>query len=77
VRRCTVAHWVACVGAEAHNDRTGGRKEGTLNIGEPRRVIEIEPVSVPVPEQVPVPAPEPEPDAPAREPVENGASRTA
>jgi hypothetical protein len=53
-----------------------------VNIGEPRRVIEIEPVSVPVPEQVPVPLPEPEPepDAPAREPagepVEN-ASRTA
>jgi hypothetical protein len=52
-----------------------------VNIGEPRRVIEIEPVSVPVPEQVPVPLPEPEPDAPAREPagepVENAASRTA
>jgi hypothetical protein len=40
-----------------------------VNIGEPRRVIEIEPVSVPVPEQVPVPVPEPEPDAPAREPA--------
>jgi hypothetical protein len=44
-------------------------EEGTVNIGEPRRVIEIEPVSVPVPEEIPVPVPDPDPTEPAREPA--------
>jgi len=42
-----------------------------VNIGKPKRVIEIEPVSTPVPEvlpdPVPAPAPEPEPAQPAHE----------
>ena len=48
-----------------------------MNIGEPRRVIEVEPVSLPVPEQIPVPEPEvdptwdPAPAEPEREPVQD------
>jgi hypothetical protein len=37
-----------------------------VNIGKPKRTIEIEPVTVPVPEEVPVEAPTP---APAEDPV--------
>jgi hypothetical protein len=42
-----------------------------MNIGEPRRVIEVEPVSEPVPEQIPLPEPErsPAPVEPEREPA--------
>ena len=43
-------------------------KGGVMNIGEPKRVIEIEPVTVPVPETIPVPEPSPEPE-PSLEPV--------
>jgi hypothetical protein len=32
-----------------------------VNIGEPRRVIEIVPVSLPLPGEVPLPVPEPDP----------------
>ena len=35
-----------------------------MNIGEPKRTIEIEPVTVPVPEEIPIEEP-----APAEEPV--------
>jgi hypothetical protein len=44
-----------------------------VNIGEPRRVIEIEPVSVPVPEELPVPLPDPDPVEPEREPTDEPA----
>lgn len=45
-----------------------------MNIGEPKRTIEIEPVVVPVPEPVPVsePAPEHEPEAVPAEPARTG-----
>ena len=48
-----------------------------MNIGEPKRTIEIEPVMVPVPEPLPVEEPIPGP-APAREPepVPAGPART-
>lgn len=36
-----------------------------MNIGQPKRIIQVEPVSVPLPEFVP----EPSPVEPAREPV--------
>jgi fused signal recognition particle receptor len=44
-----------------------------VNIGKPKRVIEIEPVSTPVPEVLPDPTPErdPEPE-PAPAPAEPG-----
>lgn len=38
--------------------------EVTVNIGQPKRIIQVEPVSVPLPEFVPEPAP----SEPAREP---------
>ena len=48
-----------------------------MNIGEPRRVIEVEPVNLPVPEQIPVPEPdptrEPAPGEPEREPAHDAA----
>jgi hypothetical protein len=37
-------------------------EEVVVNIGEPRRVIEIEPVVVPLPERVPDPEPQPAPE---------------
>jgi hypothetical protein len=37
-----------------------------MNIGEPKRELEIRPVVLPVPETVPMPSPEP---APSREPA--------
>lgn len=37
-----------------------------MNIGEPTRELEIEPVTLPVPETVPMPEPEP---APSEEPA--------
>jgi len=39
-----------------------------MDIGPLRRIIEVEPVSLPIPEQLPVPerVPEPEPAEPAR-----------
>ena len=41
-----------------------------MNIGEPKRTIEIEPVTVPVPEEVPVEVPEPtEEPVPVEEPA--------
>lgn len=40
-----------------------------MDIGRPKRVIEIEPVSIPVPEHVPIPEPVHEPDAVPAEPV--------
>lgn len=44
-----------------------------MDIGRPKRVIEIEPVSIPVPEHVPIPEPihepETEPAEPMHEPV--------
>ena len=36
-----------------------------MNIGQPKRIIQVEPVSVPLPEYVP----EPEPAEPAQRPV--------
>jgi hypothetical protein len=50
-----------------------------MNIGAPRRVIEVEPVTLPVPEQIPVPEPEadptrePAPTEPEREPAHDAA----
>jgi hypothetical protein len=41
-----------------------------MNIGRPKRVIEVEPTSLPLPEVVPAPAPEPAPVDPV--PVEPG-----
>jgi len=42
-----------------------------VDIGKPKRIIEIEPASIPVPETIPapepLPAPTPEPAAPAPE----------
>ena len=42
-----------------------------MDIGKPKRIIEIEPASIPVPETIPapepIPAPTPEPAAPASE----------
>jgi hypothetical protein len=42
-----------------------------VDIGKPKRIIEIEPASIPVPETIPapepIPAPTPEPAAPAPE----------
>ena len=38
-----------------------------MNIGQPKRIIQVEPVSVPLPEFVPEPAPEPTRE-PLREP---------
>lgn len=38
-----------------------------MNIGKERRIIEVEPVTLPLPEVLPMPAPEREP---AREPAE-------
>jgi hypothetical protein len=48
-----------------------------MNIGEPRRVIEVEPVSEPVPEQIPLPEPErsPAPVEPEREPARTAGAR--
>lgn len=41
-----------------------------MNIGEPKRTIEIEPVTVPVPEEVPIEEPEPtEEPVPVEEPA--------
>ena len=42
-----------------------------MNIGKPKRVIEIEPVTTPVPEVLPDPIPERDPD-PAPAPAEPG-----
>jgi hypothetical protein len=40
-----------------------------VNIGEPKRTIEIEPVTVPVPQEVPIEEPEPtEEPVPVEEP---------
>ncbi len=45
-----------------------------MNIGEERRIIEVEPVTLPVPEVLPMPEPEPAPAeipaAPEHEPAE-------
>ena len=38
-----------------------------MDIGQPKRIIEVEPVSLPLPEAIPAPDTEP---APAREPAE-------
>jgi hypothetical protein len=38
-----------------------------VDIGQPKRIIEVEPVSLPLPEAIPAPDTEP---APAREPAE-------
>jgi hypothetical protein len=38
-----------------------------VDIGQPKRIIEVEPVSLPLPETIPAPDTEP---APAREPAE-------
>ena len=44
-------------------------KEATVDIGKPKRIIEIEPTSVPLPETIPTPDPlpvsTPEPSEPA------------
>ena len=41
-----------------------------MNIGEPKRTIEIEPVTVPVPEEIPTEKPEPsEEPVPVEEPA--------
>lgn len=41
-----------------------------MNIGRPKRVIEVEPVTLPVPEMLPVTEPESEPvSEPVREPA--------
>ena len=37
-----------------------------MDIGEIRRVIEVEPLTIPVPEVIPIPEPVPEPVAPRR-----------
>jgi hypothetical protein len=39
-----------------------------VNIGQPKRIIQVEPVSVPLPEFVPEPAPAEPAREPAREP---------
>lgn len=46
-----------------------------MNIGQPKRIIQVEPVSVPLPEYVPEYVPEPAPPEPVREPepAETGA----
>ncbi len=38
-----------------------------MDIGQPKRIIEVEPVSLPLPEAIPAPDTQP---APAREPAE-------
>jgi hypothetical protein len=38
-----------------------------MDIGQPKRIIEVEPASLPLPEAIPAPAPEP---APVPEPAE-------
>jgi hypothetical protein len=43
-----------------------------MNIGKPKRTIQVEPVESPVPSEVPLPAPE-EPPTLTREPVEEPA----
>ncbi len=45
-----------------------------MNIGQPKRIIQVEPVSVPLPEYPPESVPEPAPAEPARqpEPAETG-----
>jgi hypothetical protein len=40
-----------------------------VDIGPPRRIIEVEPIDLPVPETIPAPEQVPEP-APVREPAE-------
>jgi hypothetical protein len=42
-----------------------------VNIGRPKRIIEVEPVSLPLPEPLPMPAPEtaPTPDPVPAEPI--------
>lgn len=42
-----------------------------MNIGRPKRIIEVEPVSLPLPEPLPMPAPEtaPTPDPVPAEPL--------
>lgn len=41
-----------------------------MNIGEPKRTIEIEPVTVPVPQEIPIEEPEPtEEPVPVEEPA--------
>lgn len=46
-----------------------GSEEATVDIGKPKRIIEIEPTSVPLPETIPAPDPlpvsTPEPAEPA------------
>lgn len=32
-----------------------------MDIGQPKRIIEVEPVSLPLPEAIPAPAPDPQP----------------
>jgi hypothetical protein len=45
-----------------------------VDIGRPRRIIEVEPALLPVPESIPMPEPSPDPEpapvAPAVEPAE-------
>jgi hypothetical protein len=41
-----------------------------MDIGEPRKIIEVEPVTIPVPETIPLPDPEPAPADPV--PVDPG-----
>ncbi|HTG46192.1 MAG TPA: hypothetical protein VK646_00875 [Actinomycetota bacterium] len=38
-----------------------------MNVGEPKRVFEVEPLAIPVPEQIPMPVPERVPVEPGRE----------
>jgi hypothetical protein len=46
-----------------------------MDIGEPRRIIEVEPASIPVPETIPIPEREPAPSEPApSEPARTGAA---
>jgi hypothetical protein len=40
-----------------------------MNIGEPKRTFEVEPVTIPVPERVPMPDPERVPAPPDLEPA--------
>ena len=40
-------------------DKTVGSKETTVDIGKPKRIIEIEPASAPLPETLPIPDPVP------------------
>lgn len=42
-----------------------------MNIGRPKRIIEVEPVSLPLPEPLPMPAPEtaPTPDPVPADPI--------